>query len=432
MKTTKAIYNSPLLGETYTKIQHKSGLTICICTKELTTTYAFLAAKCGSLDRKARLFDGRVRSFPAGIAHYLEHKLFDNENGEDSFAAFSALGADSNAFTSYTHTAYFFSATQNQKKCLKELLHFVTHPYFTKATVEKERGIIEEEIKMDRDLPWDRAFQNLLTGLYGRHPLSDEICGSAASIATITHRKLYDFYRLFYTPSNMILSVAGPIEVKDVLSVVDRLLPSQPETTIPHRLLPRNSKTVAHERIEETMQVAKPIFYLGFRDAKVSRDPLERLQRDAAASVLNEILFSKSGDFYNTLFEENLLTPAFSGGYSIEDGFAFNSLSGESDAPDEVVARLFAYLEKMKRDGISEEDLERSRRVLYADEVRAYDSTEEIALQMLSFAMDGLDPFLYPQLIRKVSKKEVERLLYELFCKESMSLSIIRPTKERS
>lgn len=180
------------------------------------------------------------------------------------------------------------------------------------------------------------------------------------------------------------------------------------------------------------MSVAKPLFYLGFRDAKVSRDPLERLKRDAAASVLNEVLFSKSGDFYNALFEENLLTPAFSAGYSIEDGFAFNSLLGESDDPDKVVSRLFAYVEKLKREGISEEDLERSRRVLYADEVRGYDSTEEIALQMLSFAMDDLDPFLYPQLIRKVSKKEVERLLYELFSKESMSLSIIRPTEERS
>ena len=431
MKTTKKVYNSPLLGESYTEIKHRSGLTIRVSKKDLTTTYAFLAAKCGSLDRKALLPDGSVRTFPAGIAHYLEHKLFDNENGKDSFATFSALGADSNAFTTYTHTAYLFSTTQNQKKCLKELLTFATHPYFTEATVEKERGIIAEEIKMDRDLPWDRAFQNLLAGLYGEHPLKDEICGSAESIAAITPKKLYDFYRLFYTPSNMILSVAGPIEPDEVLSAVDRILPKAADTAVPHRVLPRTSKAVARERIEERMPIAKPIFYIGFKDPVVSRDRFKRLQRDAAMLVLNETLFSKSGDFYNALFEENLLTPAFSAGYSIEEGFAFNCLSGESDRPDEVVARLYTYLETIKREGISENDLERSRRVLYADEVRGYDSTEEIALRMLSFAMDDLDPFLYPELIRKVTKTDVEALLRTAFCKESLSLSIIRPTEER-
>ena len=432
MKTKKTLYNSPLLGESYTEVNHKSGLTIRVFPKDMTTTCAFLCAKCGSLDRKVRLPDGRTRSFPAGTAHYLEHKLFDNENGVDSFAVFSALGADSNAFTSYTHTAYYFSTTQNQKKCLRELLSFATHPYFTKATVEKERGIIAEEIKMDRDLPWDRALQNLLCALYGEHPLSDDICGSAGSISRITEKTLYDFYRLFYAPSNLILSVAGPMEVEDVLSVVDRALPEMTVTTLPRRVLPRQTKACASVRIDERMPVAKPIFYLGFKDAGVSRDPMKRLTRDAAMLVLNEVLFSKSGDFYNRLFEENLLTPAFSAGYSIEEGFAFNCLSGESDRPDEVVERLFAYLETIKRDGISEDDLERCRRVLYADEVRGYDSTEEIALRMLSFAMDGLDPFLYPELIRAVTKHDVEKLLHEVFCKESLSLSVIRPTEERS
>ena len=179
------------------------------------------------------------------------------------------------------------------------------------------------------------------------------------------------------------------------------------------------------------MPVAKPIFYIGFKDSSVSRDPLKRLRRDAAMLVLNEALFSKSGDFYNALFEENLLTPAFSAGYSIEEGFAFNCLSGESDRPEEVVARLFSYLETIKREGVSEKDLERSRRVLYADEVRSYDSTEEIALRLLSFALEDLDPFLYPELIGKVTRADVECLLREVFLKESLSLSIIRPTEER-
>ena len=135
MKTKTTEYSSSLLGESYTKTKHRSGLTVYVFPKDLTTTHAILAAKCGSIDRCVRLPDGRLRRFPAGIAHYLEHKLFDNESGEDSFATFSALGADSNAYTSYTQTAYFFNATQNQKKALKELLSFATHPYFTKATV---------------------------------------------------------------------------------------------------------------------------------------------------------------------------------------------------------------------------------------------------------------------------------------------------------
>lgn len=434
MKTTKIEYQSPLLGESYVKISHKSGLTICVFPKNMTTTHAILAAKCGSLNRRARSTDGRLIRFPAGVAHYLEHKLFDGENGEDSFEAFSLLGADANAYTTYTHTAYYFSATRNEKKSLRELLTFATHPYFSAATVQKERGIIAEEIKMDRDLPWDRAFQNLLAALYGaRHPLSTDICGTQSSISQITAKTLYDFYHLFYRPSNMILSVCGSITVKEVLSVVDSVLPaaSSVEPCAPC-VFPKPSRRVAKEKIEEKMPVAKPIFQIGFLDPYPGSTPQERLARDAGMLLLNEILFSKSGDFYNRLFEESLLTPSFSAGYSCEEQFAFNCISGESNHPDVVVDRLFAYLDEVKRNGISDADLERSRRVLYADEIRSYDSTEEIAGRMLSFSLDGADPFCYPELLQRVTRSDLMRLATELFQKNKLSLSLILPTEERS
>jgi predicted Zn-dependent peptidase len=361
----------------------------------------------------------------------LEHKLFENEDGSDSFARFSSLGADANAYTSYNKTAYLFSCTENFEESLEELLRFVTHPHFTQKSVQKEIGIISEEIRMTEDNPWDRGFQLLLEALYHHHPVRKSICGTQESIRAITPEALYACYRAFYDPSQMSLVVCGDVSVEDVQAVADRVLPPNAREVEVKRILPDEPKSVCQESVRTAMQVSKPIFFMGFKDVSFEGDVVSRLRRDAAMTLLGEILFSRSGEFYNSLFESGKITPSFSAGYSIAESFAFYCLSGEADHPEEIFEAVLGAVERVKKEGISTEDLERCRRVMYADEVRAYDSTEEIANRLLSFALEGGEIFSYPDLIEAITREELTALLDEVFCKERLSVSIIDPLAEQ-
>ena len=422
---------SPLLRERYWYQIHRSGLPIYVFPKKLTSTYALFATKYGSVDNDFRLEgDTATVSVPDGIAHFLEHKLFDNEDGSDSFARFSEYGADANAYTSYNRTAYLFSCTEHFEESLTELLRFVTHPYFTKESVEKEQGIIAEEIRMYEDSPWSRCYRNLLEILYEKNPVRKNICGTEDSIRQITPKLLYDCYRVFYNLSNMVLVVCGDVTPEEVERIADRELPETASPVRIQRITPEEQSGVVRTRVSDRMQVAKPLFSIGIKDPVIPSSPKERLRRDAAMTLLNEILFSRSGAFYNRLFEEGLLTPAFEVGYSGTETFAFNNLSGESDDPEVIWTRLLEYLEQVKREGLPEEDFERCRRVLYADEIRAYDSTDEIANRLLSFVFDDAEMFSYPTLLQEITKAELEELLRGAFCEELFAMSVMNPLEE--
>ena len=420
-------FSSERLRERYMLIQHPSGLTVYVFPKQLTGTYALLATDFGSVDTVCRTEDGKTVSFPDGMAHFLEHKLFENEDGSDSFARFSALGADANAYTTYNKTAYLFSASEHFEESLEELIRFVTHPHFTEKSVQKEIGIISEEIRMTEDSPWERGFQLLLGAMYQFHPVRNNICGTQESIRRITAAALYDCYRIFYDPSRMTLVVCGDVDVDSVMSTVDRIFPKKKNGIAVSREMPIEPGTVYLPRSEARMQVSKPIFFMGFKDPFFPKDPKERIRRDAAMALLNEILFSRSGKFYNELFESGLINPSFSCGYSISESFAFNCISGESETPEVVFDKGWEAVERFQKEGISDEDLERCRRVLYADEVRAYDSTEEIANRLLAFAMDGAELFSYPTLIEQITKDELMELLCTLYQREYLSVSVIDP-----
>lgn len=418
---------SALLRERYFKIEHESGLEVYVFPKQLTTTYALLAARYGSMD-DCFTADGECIRVPDGTAHFLEHKMFENEDGSDSFARFTALGADANAYTSYNRTAYLFSCTGQMEQPLEELLRFVTHPYFTAETVAKEQGIIAEEIRMYEDNPWERGFQNLLCALYRCHPVRKNICGSEASIAQITPELLYRCHAMFYRPSNLVLVVCGDVTEQQVTELAKRALRGCHRLEKPCRTRPSEPESVCTPQIRTRMQVAKPIFHIGFKDVESGRkSPAERLRRDAAMTLLGETLFSRAGAFYNRLFESELITPSFSFGYSSLEDVAFFELAGESEHPEQVVRALTEELERVCREGICLEELERCRRVLYADEIRAYDSTEEIANRLLNFVLDGGELFSYPQLLQDVTVAQLRELLQTVFQKEHMAVSVVEP-----
>ena len=421
-------YTSALLREQYTHIEHASGLSIYVFPKKMTNTYALFATKFGSMNT-AFCVGEKQFAMPDGIAHFLEHKLFEAPDGTDTFARFSALGADSNAYTDYDKTAYLFSCTEHVEEALAELLAFVTEPHFTAESVARERGIIGEEIHEDEDSPWEKAYLGLVTSLYHKKPVRNNVLGTRKTIAKITPELLYECYNAFYRLDNMALVVCGNITPEAVLAVADRILPATKEEKEPvRRIYPEEPQTVRRTRAKAKMQVAKPIFYIGIKDSVIPSDPTDRLRRDLSVALLNEILFSQAGGFYAQLFEEDLVSPSFSFGYSSDNNqFAFTCISGESKNPEAVYDAMMDYLEGVQKTGLSDEDFERCRRVMYADEVRAYDSTDEIANRLLSFVFDGSQIFDVPTVLQSIKKEELEALLHTLYQPKHFAMSVVRP-----
>lgn len=421
------------LREHYFVGTHRSGLPIYVFPKKLTSVYALFATRYGSVDMRLPLADGGEMILPEGTAHFLEHKLFEYEDGSDAFSHFSKYGVDANAYTTYNRTAYLFSCTDHVPEALRELLFFVTHPYFTEQTVKKEQGIIAEEIREGRDDPWDRCYVNMVRGLYAKNPVRQEVCGTEESISRITPSILYDCCRAFYQPSNMALIVCGDVAPSLVEEAADAVLQDcEDRIELPPRKAPQEPQEAYRARVTDSMQVSKPLFAIGFKDPVIPKDPKERLRRDAAMTLLDDILFSRSGDFYNRLFEEGLLSASFDAGYSGSDTFAFNGIFGESEDPEEVLSRLTEYLEEIKQKGIDAATLERCRNALYADEIRAYDSTDEIANRLLSFVFDNAEMFSYPALLQDITREELEELLCSVYREEYRTLSVILPAGSES
>ena len=416
-------FHSELLGENYERIVHKSGLPIYVFPKKMATAHALLAVNYGSVDGAT---DKNV-AFPDGIAHFLEHKLFANEDGSDSFERFSAFGADANAYTSHTRTVYLFSATDRFADSLSELIDFVTHPYFTPESVEKEQGIIAEEIRMCRDNPYDRCYYNMLEGLYQKHPVKKEICGSIASIASITDQTLYDCYRTYYRLSNMALVVCGDVTVEEVLAIVDARLAEAIDKEEVHRAVITEPAAINKPRVTERGQVAKPIFSIGVKDVNIPADPTERAKRDAGMAILSEMLFSESGELYDRLFGSGLISPEFSADFALTRDFGFLQISGESDDPDKVLAEVLSFIEAQKKKGLSKEDFERCRRVEFAEYIKGFDSTEEIANTLIAFVFDGAEIFSYADILRDMDFDYINTLFADFFDPSHVTISIVTP-----
>ncbi len=427
MKNEITRFHNDRLRETYTRIRHKSGLTIYVFPKKLTTAYAILATRYGSADTRFRLDgDPAFTDVPDGVAHFLEHKMFANEDGVDSFEKFSAFGADANAYTSHDRTAYLFSCTAKFRESLTELLTYVTHPYFTPESVAKEQGIIAEEIHMGDDNPSARRYYQLLEALYHSPRIYTHICGTTDSIAKITDQTLYDCYRVFYNLSNMALVVCGDVTVEEVVSIADEVLPVQTPVSI-IRDIPEEPTEIHKKKITSEMTIAQPIFAIGIKDNPFSLSPEARIHREAAFSILCEMLFNQSSALYNSLYEEGLLAGGLGFGYDVTEVYAFVGLSGTSPDPDEVLNRILDAVNRAKKEGLSRESFIRCKRVMYADFVKNFDSTPDIADLMLDYLFAGIEPLSYADSLDAVTFEEVEALLAEAFSPAAFVMSVVYP-----
>lgn len=419
---------SERLGESYFEIDHPSGLKILVYPKKnYAATYAVFGTRYGSIDTEFRLNgEEKFTCVPEGIAHFLEHKLFESED-LDAFERYAKTGASANAYTSFDKTCYLFSCTGKFQESLEILLDFVTHPYFTEKTVQKEQGIIGQEIQMCRDEAGWEALFSLLRAMYKTHPVRIDIAGTVESIAEITPELLYKCYETFYNFSNMVLCVAGNVTPDEVLFVADRLLKPQKPIQI-ERKFHREPREVAESYTEETLSVAFPIFSLGFKEAVET--PERSLREILISDIILEAVAGKTSAFYSELLEAGLINTSFESEYFCGYGYAAWIFTGESPDGREVQKRITARIRALQESGISKADFERIRKKLYGRSIMQFNDIDGIANAMVSayFCKEGL--FDETEILQSLTLDEVNARLRTALQTDCASLSVIKPEGE--
>ena len=420
-------FSVPCTGEQVLYGVHESGLPIYILKKAgYRSAYATVAVRYGSVDT-AFAVDGKMRTVPAGIAHYLEHKLFESEDG-DAFLQYAKTGANANAYTSFQQTAYLFSCTENFERSLEILLNLVQNPYFTEENVEKERGIIGQEIRMCADDPDRLAMFNALEMLYAVHPVRIDIAGTEQSIAAITPGLLYDCYHTFYNLHNMVLAVCGDVDPDEVAKAADRTLKAAPPFSLT-RQLPQEPPTVSEHRRVAHMEVAAPVFHIGFKEP-VAGDRVHTGEELMAAQVFLELLCGHASPLYADLMAKGLINETFGSGYFEGVGFGAFLFSGESRDADAVAAALVAEIERMRKDGIDEKRFAEEKRALYGQLITALNSVESCADFLVDDCFCDRKPFALIDSVAALDVQSVYTVLHEKLRTENMAVSLVLPKGE--
>lgn len=426
MKYETTVFTDSRTGDTCTCIHHPSGLEIRVMEQpDFSTAHAQFGTKYGSINvrfRKAK--DTEFTEVPAGIAHFLEHKLFENEDC-DTFSLFNQIGANANAYTSFDRTVYLFSCSDRFEKGLEILLDFVQKPYFTEQTVAKEQGIIAQEIKMYLDDAGDRVFYQLLRGLYHNHPVTIDIAGSVESIAQITPELLYTCYRTFYNLHNMVLCCTGNITVQRVLEVADRLLIPAENEGLESAFLPE-PETIVTPYAATKMAVGKTMFMLGFKSRP------ERGEEELRAALISMLTFAAiagpASPLYQKLMAEELINDTFTTDYFSGDGFFCLLAGGESDDPQAVEDALLAEIERAKTEGLDAALFETLKRAAYGEAITANYSPEGAVSTLVdSFMTDRISPFARGEVLSKLTLADAQECLRERFRADRVCLSVIAP-----
>ena len=417
------------VGEKYYYIKHKSGLDIYVVPKKFTSNYAIFSTKYGSADNCFKLEgDKDFISVPPGIAHYLEHKMFESEDGTDTFARFAKNGAHVNAFTSNEMTAYLFDGMDEFDENLESLLDFVSKPYFTPENVEKERGIIGQEIRMCEDNPMRAIHYNLLDALYETNPVKINTAGTVESIAEITPELLYSCYRTFYNLSNMMLVAVGDITPEQVIKVADKVLPVQEEKKI-IRFYGTEKRTVNKSRVTAQFDIAAPMIYLGIKTPEIPTDPMKRLKRKMEVSTLFDLMFGSTSEFALDVYQSGLVR-GFDAVYTLDHMYGMGVLRGESPEPEKVWEKFISYTEEKKKTGFSREDFDRIKRVQYAGSIKMCDFVHNIAFAFTMLKHDDSDIFDCIEAEKEVKFEDMLPLANEIFREEYYAMSVVEPKKK--
>lgn len=419
----KNILTSSRTGDKCIHVKHSSGLDVYICEmKGFSSVEALFGTKYGSINTRFRTSgDADYTEVPEGIAHFLEHKLFENEDC-DVFELYAKTGANANAFTSFDKTCYLFSCSKNYQDSLKILLDFVQKPYFTKESVNKEQGIIGQEIQMTNDNPEWRVFFNLLRCLYHNHPVKIDIAGTIESIAQIDADLLYKCYNTFYNLNNMVLAIAGNISADEVLEICDQCLKPCEDKGL-ESVFPDEPSEIVQPEIRETQPVGTPIFNIGYKCAPCSGR--ERLKKSMAASVAAGIITDASSDMYQRLLNSGIINSTFGAEVFCGDGYFSVIFSGESASPEKVRDALAEEMEKIIKVGLEEKDFQRIKKSTYGILIRELNNVESVANLMINAHMDGVKPYDAIEILSNLTSSDCTSFIRDELSADKLAMSVV-------
>ncbi|RCX16569.1 putative Zn-dependent peptidase [Anaerobacterium chartisolvens] len=411
---------------------HQSGLKAFVIPKKgYSKKHATFATHYGSINNEFVIpGDSTASQVPDGIAHFLEHKLFEQKDGS-VMDKFSALGSSPNAYTGFSQTVYLFSCTDKFDENFGLLLDFVQNPYITEESVEKEKGIIGQEIRMyEDDANW-RAFFNLLKAFYSNNPVRIDIAGTIDSISKIDRETLYKCYNTFYHPSNMIILVVGDVEPQDVFRQIESGMVNKGEKREIKRIFPEEAGALNEAYTEQTLAVSMPLFQMGFKDNTNNIRGYDCLKREVAVKLLLEMIMGKSSKLYDELYGEGLINNTFEFDYTIEENYAFSMMGGESADPAAVKDKISQAIASMNKAGLDRDSFERIRRAMKGRFIKQLNSVERISHSFISVYFKGVYLFDYLDVYDKISFEYVNEVFKEHFDLGNMALSVIRPSSSK-
>ena len=419
----------PRLDERVYREKLSNGLDVIVLPRAgFSRKIAYFVTDYGAI-HTAFSFGGKEYRAPDGIAHFLEHKLFDMPGGRDITAEFAALGASTNAFTSYDMTAYYFSCTENFAECLKILVKFVSTPYFTEESVQKELGIIDQEIGMNEDAPDSCVYENLMTAAFSEHPIRVPILGTRETIREITPEMLTLCHKAFYTPGNMLLCVVGDVDAEQVKSIALEVLGEEPREVGKKLTGWEEAPICPRQTVSANMEVAMPMFSMLFKCPAV---PLGEagMRRETVADLAAEALFGESSALYLRLYEEGIIDSSFGGGFEVIDGCSMLMVSGDSDQPEAIREAILEQAEILVKEGIPEEDFRRMNRSALGRRIKALDSFDSTCFRLCAYHMTEFDYFQFPRIHESITREELRQFLEETIRPDNCALSIIYPTNQ--
>ena len=423
MTNIKEIKNN-LLKDSYFEIDHQSGFKIFVYPKEnFSSSYAVFGTKYGSIDTCFRVEGSeKFTEVPEGIAHFLEHKLFESEE-LDAFARYAKTGASANAYTSFDKTCYLFSCTDNFEDSLEILFDFVQNPYFTEQTVQKEQGIIGQEIRMYEDEPgWESLFV-LLRAMYHKHPVRIDIAGTVESISEITADLLYECYNTFYNPANMALAVAGNVTVEQVLKVADKMLKPKESKKI-ERKFQEEPAGVVEKTAVKNLSVSMPIFAIGFKEE--IKTPSRTLKESVESNLLLDIIAGKTSSLYEKLLGEGLINTTFDTEFFEGYGYSAHIFSGESHEYEKVREYINEELKRVIKDGVNKEDFDRIKKKHYGNFIMGFNDIDSISNSLIGSYFNDEGLFEQLSVLESVTLEDVNNRLRSAINIENSSMSVIK------
>ena len=403
-----------------------NGLTVMIVPKKgIRKKYIIWGTHYGSNDSKF-IVPGEtdVTEVPKGVAHFLEHKMFEQENGRNSLDVLSSLGVNANAYTTNTHTAYLYECTENFYEALDEFMDYVQHPYFTDENVEKEKGIIGQEIMMYDDYPEWKVYLNALEAMYHSNPVKLDITGTIETISHIDKEILYKCYNTFYNPSNMCMVICGDFEPNEILEEIKKRLIKKESQSEIKRIYEDEEESIVKKEIIAKMDVSIPLFTIGIKCIPPSKK--EKVKRHIAIDILLNMIIGESSELYQELYKEGTILSMPSFEYEFTDEYAHILISGVSRNPEKFYSKLINEIKKIKEEGLNSEDFERTKKMIYGEYIKGYNDVQDIARMFLSDFMKGINSFDYIEEIESVDLNYIKQVLEKEFNEEKMVFSVVK------